>query len=641
MSLKMLRILIVEDMPHYRDICLRMLEEANLFQTEVVAVDHLADAFEAGSREPFDVVLLDLDLPDSTGVQTARDFCARFPYLPVIVVSGSYQEDSLMTALQIGAQDYLVKGQFDKHLLHKSILYAVERHNMKEALREKQQLMEKLLESIPSPVFFKDAQGRYMACNQAFSDYIGLPKKDIIGHTAFEQAPRDLAEIYEQKDRELIQRLGTQSYEGDVVWADGTRHNVIFYKALILDQQSNPNGIVGVMLDITDRKKAEEQLQHSRQRFRAIFEASPDAMIISDAETGQVIDANPAFEVLTGYSVEELLFQDIDSFGIFPGFPTRMSAIHASGEGVQCRNEERPLLRHDGNRLSILCSRELLTIEERSHILTIARDITEMKALEIELQHAHRMESIGRLAAGIAHEINTPIQYVNDNLEFLQETFTELLEGMETPDAADDDGGKEELDLEYLREEVPLAFRQALEGVSRVSDIVRAMKSFAHPGVEEKQSIDLNSVIESTITVARNEWKYVAEVETTFCDELPPVQCYPGDIPQTLLNLLVNAAHAIGDKVKGTEDKGLIHISTLLEGNKAVILVRDSGTGIPQSAQPHVFEPFFTTKQVGVGTGQGLAISYNAIVKKHHGELTFETREGEGTTFRIVLPLMD
>jgi len=290
-------------------------------------------------------------------------------------------------------------------------------------------------------------------------------------------------------------------------------------------------------------------------------------------------------------------------------------------------------------------------------VVEIGRDITEKAMLQRQLDQAHKMEAIGTLASGIAHEINTPTQYVGDNLRFLQDAFNNindvvdkysaLLNACEAKTATEflvEDVKKliEKVDLDFLREEVPKATNQSLEGIERVTKIVRAMKDFAHPGPEEKALIDLNKAINSTITVARNEWKYVSEVVTEFDPELPAVPCLAGDFNQVILNLIVNASHAIGDVIgdSGT-DKGTITISTIVDGDFVEVRVKDTGKGIPEDIAPRIFDPFFTTKEVGKGSGQGLAIAHDVIANKLGGSITFETEVGKGTTFIIRLPLID
>jgi signal transduction histidine kinase len=289
----------------------------------------------------------------------------------------------------------------------------------------------------------------------------------------------------------------------------------------------------------------------------------------------------------------------------------------------------------------------------------IAHDLTARKKgekerhlMEIQLRHAQKLESIGQLAAGIAHEINTPTQFIGDNLRFVQDAFSDvfglmgqfklLLEtarGQGFAPAATHGIEKtiQTMDLPDLEKEIPLAIVQALSGVQRVAKIVQAMKDFSHPGNETKMPVDLNRAIESTLTVCRNEWKYVADLETDFDPALPMVSCLPGEFNQVVLNIVVNAAHAIADKV-GDKGKGVIGVSTRRQGDKVEIRISDSGTGIPEGIRGRVFDPFFTTKEVGKGSGQGLAISRSVVVDKHQGEIFFETETGRGTTFVIRLP---
>ena len=286
--------------------------------------------------------------------------------------------------------------------------------------------------------------------------------------------------------------------------------------------------------------------------------------------------------------------------------------------------------------------------------LQLRRAAEELKETHVRLLHAQKLESIGQLAAGIAHEINTPTQYVGDNLLFLREAFDDVLplvrassdlaRAVLAGEGAREAGALQEAleaaDLEYLAEEIPRAFAQSVEGVGRVTSIVRGMKEFSHPGQKDPTSVDLNRAIESTLTVATNEWKYVAKVETDFDPELPPVRCVPGEINQVVLNMIVNAAHAIADVVgDGAAGKGTIRVGTRRDGDFVEIRIADTGSGIPDGARERVFDPFFTTKGVGKGTGQGLAIAHDVVVKKHGGALSFETEIGKGTTFSVRLPL--
>jgi signal transduction histidine kinase len=282
----------------------------------------------------------------------------------------------------------------------------------------------------------------------------------------------------------------------------------------------------------------------------------------------------------------------------------------------------------------------------------VAWDLTLLKQLERQLTQAQKLESIGQLAAGIAHEINTPVQYIGDNAKFLQDAFRDLIRFAQPPSpppgpACDDTAAlplptQADLDegvLEYLATEVPSALKQLLQGVDHVARIVRAMKEFSHPGEVEKTFADINGAIETIVVVSKNEWKYVAELTTDLDRSLPLVPCLIGELNQVVLNLIVNAAHAIADVRPRAGGMGRIHVSTRLDGSFAEIRVSDTGGGIPESIRDKVFDPFFTTKPIGKGTGQGLAIAHTVVVQKHNGTIDFESQPGEGTTFVIRLPL--
>ncbi|MDL5366220.1 ATP-binding protein [Xanthomonas sp. NCPPB 2654] len=283
--------------------------------------------------------------------------------------------------------------------------------------------------------------------------------------------------------------------------------------------------------------------------------------------------------------------------------------------------------------------------------------LADLGKAQVALLQAQKMESIGQLAAGIAHEINTPAQYVSDNLAFVCKAKQVLDHVFDMTfgivDAARAQGVAPELvaaldaqvkssKFQYLRKQTPEALQQSLEGVERITKIVGAMKRFSHPSAGEKEPVDLRELVATTITVARNEWKYVAEIETDFADDVPLVPCLRDEIGQVLLNLVVNAAHAIGDTlVPGEREQGRIRIVLRRAGDSHVDLcVGDDGPGIPEAIRTKVFDPFFTTKPVGKGTGQGLAIAYSTVVEKHQGRIFFEpSADQRGTTFVVRLPL--
>jgi PAS domain S-box-containing protein len=296
----------------------------------------------------------------------------------------------------------------------------------------------------------------------------------------------------------------------------------------------------------------------------------------------------------------------------------------------------------------------------------ISRDITERKReetarreMEAQLHLAQKLESIGRLAAGIAHEINTPTQFITDNMRFLLESFAQIATVMNSfralrlaaerePNLASavaaTVAAEKAAEIDYLETEIPQTLQQSLDGLGRIARIVRSLKEFSHPSSPKLAPTDINRAIETAITVSRHEWKYVADLVTELDPELPLVPCLVDAFGQAVLNLIINAAHAIesAGKVQPGRDlpkRGVITVRTRSDGQWAYVEIADTGTGIPVAIRSQIFEPFFTTKQVGKGTGQGLAIVRNVVVHDHHGAVEFDSEEGKGTTFRLKLPL--
>ena len=284
----------------------------------------------------------------------------------------------------------------------------------------------------------------------------------------------------------------------------------------------------------------------------------------------------------------------------------------------------------------------------------MVRQLAERKRIELQLRQAQKLEAIGQLAAGIAHEINTPAQYVGDNLDFLKEAFTNLLglfnryrdlaHGAATPELeprlAVIEEAEKTVDLAFVESYAEQAFQSASDGVARIATIVGAVKEFAHPDQSEMIYADLNRALEATLTVAVNQYQEVADVETTF-GELPRVRCYASQLNQVFLNLLLNAAQAIRDATGASGQRGRISIRTAVAGERVRIEIADTGCGIPEELRERVFDPFFTTREVGEGRGQGLSVARSIVVDGHHGTLTFESQVGVGTIFTVLLPIDD
>jgi two-component system NtrC family sensor kinase len=411
-----------------------------------------------------------------------------------------------------------------------------------------------------------------------------------------------------------------------------------------------------LLLEIAERKRSEEALREAETRTRVILDTAPDGIITID-QAGTIESCNGAAENMFGYSPNELAGKNITV--LMPAFEAQVdSCLRADKlDNASVLTTHRPMhgLRRGGDRFPVEVGWSELRINDRTHFTAIVRDMTEQKVLEAQLIQAQKLESIGQLAAGIAHEINTPTQYVAHNTYFLKDAFHDLTHLLDQFDglleAAKRDEISEELlnqvdaeikaaDMAYLRDEIPKVIDQSLEGVQRVAAIVGAVREFSHPGKGAKVAVDLNRTIASTVTVARNEWSPVAEVKLELDPQLPPVPCFAAEFNQVILNLIVNAAHAIEEgQHQGSNEKGQITVRTRHNHDWAEIQISDSGMGIAPENFTKIFDPFFTTKQVGKGTGQGLSIARTIVVKKHEGELNFESERGKGTTFTIRLPL--
>jgi PAS domain S-box-containing protein len=421
-----------------------------------------------------------------------------------------------------------------------------------------------------------------------------------------------------------------------------------------IDGHNGSKGSVLVFRDIRAAKEGELALRQSEARFRAIFELAAFG-IVTLTPDGVITDCNLAHcrimrddrENLVGRSFDTRLHKD-DVADC-----RRRFEMVRDGLALPEPYAERRYTAPDGTVIWVVQTASFLRDQDGNPTVGIgvAHDITRRKHLEMSLSQALKLEAVGRLAAGIAHEINTPVQFVGDSVHFVREAVSDLfgllarygrlreVASAWAPELSEElSAAEQEADVGYLAQQIPRSLDRALDGLERVATIVRGMKDFGHPDQKDKAPADLNRALGATLAIARNEYKYVAEVETEF-GELPPVICHVGELNQVFLNLIVNAAHAIGDVVRGTESKGLIRVRTWAEERSVLVAISDTGGGIPEDVRDKIFEPFFTTKEVGRGTGQGLAIARNVIVEKHGGGITFETQIGHGTTFFVRLPV--
>ena len=520
--MKSIRLLLVEDNAADARVVERHLKDAGLNDVNSDWVQTAAQAAERLQTVEYDLVLLDLGLPDATGLEALRALRAVADLTPIIVLTGSDDYKQGLLAVREGAQDYLEKRRVNAAMLSRIVSYSVERSTAHRDLVRATRRYQDLFNNVPVALFTANQDGVLKTINASCVKLLscqGMPPGKVnFLDLLFEPGKR--AHFLDVMSRQRM----VEGWETTILDCKGKQLHVLINTAPLYDGNQSIAGWEGCITDISMLKQ---------------------------------------------------------------------------------------------------------TLEERDR-------------LEDNLRQAQKLEAIGQLAAGIAHEINTPTQYVGDNLRFLKESFGELDSMLaQLVKVGGAPAGKllADADFDYLKEEIPRALSQSLEGVDRVAKIVRAMKEFSHPA-REKTATDLNRAIQSTITVASNEWKYVAEIDMDLDPNLPAVHCSPAEFNQVVLNMVVNAAHAIGDVVgDGGKGKGRIKVKTRPDGDWAVVEISDSGCGMPPHIQQRIFDPFFTTKEVGKGTGQGLAIAHNVIVDKHAGTIKVVSSPGAGTTFIIRLPI--
>ena len=528
-------------------------------------------------------------------------------------------------------------------------------------LRESERRFQSTFEQAAIGMAIVGADGKMLQVNRRLCEIVGYTEDELLT-LRFQDVthPDDLAADLEPhralRSGELASYSRHKRYvrkDGDIVWIN-------LAVATVRDESGKKlDYFVSAFEDITAAKRAEVALQESEEKFRRLFDSAHDAIMTLEPPTWRFTDANPA--TLAMFKAKDVA--DFTSHGPYDLSPEKQPDGRTSGDAARAMIDtamsegsaffEWTHKRIDGQEFPATV---LLTRMERGgqqFLQSTVRDMSKQKQLELELGHARKLEAVGQLAAGIAHEINTPAQYVGDGVHFLKEAFegyqrlvsqyrraVEVLATAGGQDALVSEirAIEEDIDIAYLDANVPGSFESCQDGISRITTIVRAMKEFAHPDQTEMAPADLNQALQTTLAVAKNEYKYVADVATEFGD-LPPVLCHVGDLNQVFLNLIVNAAHAIGDVVGQGGGKGTIRITACREDDLARIDIADTGSGIPEAIRPRIFDPFFTTKEVGKGSGQGLAIARSIVVTKHHGSLTFESEVGKGTTFTIRLPI--
>jgi len=512
------------------------------------------------------------------------------------------------------------------------------------ALGKTQRLLASIVNSSQDAIVGQSLEGKITTWNPAAELIFGYSQEEAVGAPASILLREDQSGEALWIEKQVHDGLSVQDFKTERRRKDGSMIAVSLVASPLRDEAGQIIGFSIQAHNISDRKELEDKLSGVSEQLRALLDTMNEYVIAVD------LDWNVTYQnrLRDGADPSTVVGKTLwERLPFLLGTPFEQGARSAMSERKPYRYEE-----YIGSWKAWLTG---VVYPTETGLLILGQDDTEKHAIDEQLRSAQRMEAIGHLAAGVAHEINTPIQFIGDNTGFLKGAWDEVAgvfsaaqrlrdeaaQGQVSPAAISNfDTCLKQADLDYLVKEVPNAIDQTLDGAKRVAKIVAAMKEFSHPGSEGKRLIDLNRAIETTVTISRNEWKYVADVQTHLDPTLPNVPCLAGEINQVLLNLVVNASQAIADVVEHTlEDRGTITISTRNCGDSVEVAVADTGTGIPEHVRDKVFDPFFTTKEVGKGTGQGLMLAQTVVVKKHGGRIWFDTEVGKGTTFYFRLPL--
>lgn len=677
-------VLVVDDEEGVRLLLSRILRGAGYL---AALASDAAQARDMMAGHPFDVILCDLTMPGESGMDLARWVIDTHPETAVVIVSVVSDPRIADLALEMGVYGYIPK-PFSPETILINVAGALKRRGLEaenrryrhdleqlveertpnlrstirslrktqQALKESQERYRSLFQRIPLALFRTTPDGKVLEANPALLEMLGFKSKQDLCRI-------NVGELYVEpsarlKWKQLITQSGVlRGFQKRLRRRDGTVVWVEEHSSAVRDAKGRVVCFEGSLQDVTQRKVMEDALRRARDEKEIIFSAI-SSILIGVSSAGLVTEWNKTASAILGRPRETALGRTLEDLRLPCDIPKIMQGIRTCLESRRLvRLDDLAFIRPDGK--EGLLGLSLSPIEQPGGdpdgVLILGADITERRLMERQLAQAQKLESIGQLAAGIAHEINTPIQYVGDNARFLRDACQEILrlidEALALVNSLETDHSPStalaaslreavaKADLDYLREEIPKAADQTVEGVGRVAKIVRALKEFSHPGNREPTAVDINKALESTIVVSRNEWKYVADLVTDLDPALPTVPCDPGELNQVFLNLIVNAAHAISDVVsKRPRERGRITVSTRGDGPWVEVRIQDTGTGISEGIRPRIFDPFFTTKEVGRGTGQGLAICHSVIVKKLGGHLYFETEVGKGTTFVVRLP---
>jgi PAS domain S-box-containing protein len=639
------KILIVDDEQLIRLNLRALLEDLGYPVAEAADGREGLDVFD---REQPDLVLADLTMPVMGGLSMIAALREKSPETPVVVISGAGSVRDAVASLRVGAWDYVMKPVTNAEGLDIIMIRTLERarlvrenriyrEHLEDLVRERtkelsesETFLNTLLDAIPIPIYYKERTGRYLGCNRAYETLYGLNREHLLGKTVFDVNSRDLAEIGHAKDRELFENGGVQHYESQVESAHGLLLDVIFNKAVFTDSRGAVSGLVGTILDITKRKRAETRLQEQLHFLQQLLDSIPIPVYYKNTE-GLYLGCNAAFGTFVGLQSKDIVGKTVYDVVQKERADKHREADSAllSHPGVQ--TYEIGGMYNDGEYHDVIFNKATFvdandcvagTVGAMMDITSLRKAEEERKLLQAQLHQAQKMEAIGQLAGGIAHDFNNILTAIIGYAEIIQLR---------------------------LENDSPLRrfVEQVLTAADCAVDLTSGLLAFSRRQVLHTKPIDLCGVVRDWKKMLRRLLPEDIDFRTTFAEGNLIVMADKGQVEQVLMNLVTNARDAMPrggsltiEVAAALKDEKFVHAHGMGEpGNYACISVTDTGHGMDEETASRIFEPFFTTKEVGKGTGLGMAIVYG-IIQQHNGCITVHSEMGKGTTFRIYLPLI-
>jgi hypothetical protein len=618
MNLKVSRALLIEDNPADAHLFGELLREAGAWRLQLTHAATLAEALDRLAAEKFDVALVDLSLPDASGIEAIERLHDQFPGLPLVVLTGLDDEATAIRAVREGAQDYLVKGQTDGHLLVRAMRYAGERLRTIEVLQRREEHFRSLIESALDLVTIVQADGIIRYASPSHERMLGWPPEELIGLS--------ILSTVAVEDRQVVNAMlrngsGQRGFEYRVRRKDGSWCTVESC-ARDLSHLSGVGGVVINSRDVTDRHGFEERLLNANLTLRAVVEASPLAIYSVNAE-GVVRTWNSAAQTMFGWEEAEVLDRPLPRI-IAPDGPTLAERLSLVRESPDRKGIDVHCLRRDGSTLDARLWSELLrdSTGAVTGLIEVVADTTQHKLLEQQALQAQKMDAIARLASGVAHDFNNLLTVISGYTHVMLEKFDP-----EDPNHAD--------------------LVQVVRAADRAGDLTRQLLAFSRRQLVKSSLVDMTALIADVEPILRRVVGEGVELTTAAVSNLPAVCADPGQIEQVLLNLALNARDAmpgggalVMEASAAKLDSEEAALAGVNPGDYIVISVRDTGVGMTPDVRARAFEPFFTTKEQGKGTGLGLSTSYG-VIRQSNGNIAVASQPGKGTTFTIWLPVAE